>query len=385
MVDIQDYPYNLDYQNLIVETIPARYVQKLRRRLNYTFKKASKYSDQQAQKYKSSYDKSMKGPQLQEKDVVLVKIVAHKGRHKLQDKWEPEEYVVVEQPIAGTPVYKVQPVNGGNIRTLHRNLLLPIRVKLEPDYKSDDSILDEDSDDDSIELVDSKTKVYGKGKSPEIPSELEIEEKEPKSKLEYSDSDLHFEPDTVILPDSKIVESLIALEESVEKTSGKESIEFVEEDSHPNVEDSSDKVIPEDVSLPSKFLLPNIDDSCGDEETEITELKTKAEINVTNIEEEMPSINSEASSLVNTNEFLEFIDTIETDKAENAKQSESAEISEQTGISEVENPTEQTNVDHKSESQFSSFMSYHEGESSSMDPSTGEMELSKSPKEESTE
>ena len=51
-------------------------------------------------------------------------------------------------------MYKVQSVNGGNIRTLHRNLLLPFGVKLEPDYKSDDSILDENSDDDSIELVD---------------------------------------------------------------------------------------------------------------------------------------------------------------------------------------------------------------------------------------
>ena len=54
-------------------------------------------------------------------------------------------------------MYKVQPVNGGNIRTLHRNLLLPLGVKLEPDYKSDDSILDEDSDDDSVELADSNT------------------------------------------------------------------------------------------------------------------------------------------------------------------------------------------------------------------------------------
>ena len=102
----------------------------------------------------------MKGPQLQEKDVVLVKIVTHKGRHKLQDKWEPEEYVVVEQPIAGTPVYKVQPFTGGNIRTLHRNLLLPLGVKLEPDYKSD-SILEEDysSSDESVMMVDSKSKV----------------------------------------------------------------------------------------------------------------------------------------------------------------------------------------------------------------------------------
>ena len=47
--------------------------------------------------------------------------------------------------------------------------------------------------------------------------------------------------------------------------------------------------------------------------------------------------------------------------------------------------TEQDNVDPKSESQFSSFMSYHEGESSSMDPSTDEQELRKSPIEGSTQ
>ena len=125
-----DVEFGLSKPNCKDNSSKSRYVQKQRRRLNYAFQKASKYSDQQAQKYKSSYDKSMKGPQLQEKDVVLVKIVAQKGRHKLQDKWEPEEYVVVEQPIAGTPVYKVQPVTGGNIRTLHRNLLLPLGVKL---------------------------------------------------------------------------------------------------------------------------------------------------------------------------------------------------------------------------------------------------------------
>ena len=132
---------------------------------NYAFQKATKVANQQASKYKSSYDKSIKGPQLQEKDLVLVKIVAHKGRHKLQDKWEPEEYVVVEQPIAGTPVYRVQPVTGGNIRTLHRNLLLPLGVKLEPDYESDDSILEEDdSSSDEVEILeDKRRKVSDKG------------------------------------------------------------------------------------------------------------------------------------------------------------------------------------------------------------------------------
>ena len=107
-----DVEFGLPKSNSGDKSSTSRYVQKLRRRLNYAFQKATKVPNQQANKYKSSYDKSIRGPQLQEKDIVLVKIVAHKGRHKLQDKWEPEEYVVVEQPIAGTPVYRVQPVTG---------------------------------------------------------------------------------------------------------------------------------------------------------------------------------------------------------------------------------------------------------------------------------
>ena len=222
----------------------------------------------------SHYDKSIKGSQLQEKDIVLVKVVAHKGRHKLQDKWAPEEYVVVEQPIAGTPVYKVQPVNGGNIRTLHKNLLLPLGVKLEPDYKSDDSILDEDSDDDSMELTDSKTQLYGKRKSKEDSSkgkskfEIEEEKPEPKSKkekhVEFESqpdifSDICFKSDTVIAPGSKLEESEIAVtSDSVSNNVSTEST------SHPSSEESSDKVIPEDISLPSQFLLPTLDDSSSE-------------------------------------------------------------------------------------------------------------------------
>ena len=152
-----DVEFGLNKPNCSDNSSKSRYIQKLRRRLSYAFQKASKYSYQQASKYKHSYDKSVKGPQLHENDLVLVKIVAHKGRHKLQDRWEPEEYVVIEQPIAGTPVYKVKPVNGDNVRTLHRNLLLPLGVKLEPDYESDDSILEEDSDEDEGGFVGTPT------------------------------------------------------------------------------------------------------------------------------------------------------------------------------------------------------------------------------------
>ena len=191
-------------------------------------------------------------------------------------------------------------------------------------------------------------------------------------------SDICFESDTVIAPDSQLERSGIAI--TSDTVSNNVSTESTSQFSS---EESNDKVIPEDISLPSQFLLPTLDDSSSEEETEITELKTEAELHDIDNEEEMPLVDSEASSLVNTNELLEFIDTIDMSKAEDTKQSEITVDSEQGSTSD--NLMEQTSVDPKSESQFSSFMSYHEGESSSLDPSTIEQKLSKSPIEESTQ
>ena len=354
-----DVEFGLPKSNSGDNSSKSRYVQKLRRRLNYAFQKATKVAKQQANKYKSSYDKSIKGPQLQEKDLVLVKIVAHKGRHKLQDKWEPEEYVVVEQPIAGTPVYRVQPVTGGNIRTLHRNLLLPLGVKLEPDYDSDDSILEEDdSSSDELEiLMDNRKKVSDKGKV------------ESKSQT-YPKGSKHVEFDSH-------VDMFSGPEVQSEITDSKVRSESVVEDATVDVETTSDDVIPADISLPSQFLLPNLDDSSSNEETEVTELYTEVEPTIDDSGKEMQSINSEADSLVDTKELLEFIDTMDVRDASKVTESDTQEES-------VHDVTRQDEVDPKSESQFSSFMSYHEGESSSLDPGTNEQELSKSPIEDST-
>ena len=337
----------------------SRYVQKLRRRLNFAFQKATKVANQQASKYKSSYDKSIKGPQLQEKDLVLVKIVAHKGRHKLQDKWEPEEYVVVEQAIAGTPVYIVQPVTGGNIRTLHRNLLLPLGVKLEPDYDSDDSILEEDdSSSDELEILENnRKKVSDKGK---VVSKSQT----------YPKGSKHVEFDSnVDIFSSPEVQSNI--------TDSKVKSEAVVEDTTADVEITSEDVIPEDISLPCQFLLPNLDDSSSNEETEVTELNTEVEPTIDDSGKEMQSIYSEADSLVDTKELLEFIDTMDVRDASKVTESDTHEES-------VHDVTRQDDIDPKSESQFSSLMSYHEGESSSLDPGTNGQELSKSPIEDST-
>ena len=354
-----DVEFGLPKSNSGDNSSKSRYIQKLRRRLNYAFQKATKVANQQASKYMSSYDKSIKGPQLQEKDLVLVKIVAHKGRHKLQDKWEPEEYVVVEQPIAGTPVYRVQPVTGGNIRTLHRNLLLPLGVKLEPDYDSDDSILEEDdSSSDEVEILeDKRRKVSDKGKV------------ESKSQT-YPKGSKHVEFDShVDIFSSPEVQSNI--------TDSKVRSESVVEDATVDVETTGDDVIPADISLPSQFLLPNLDDSSSNEETEVTELYTEVEPTIDDSGKEMQSINSEADSLVDTKKLLEFIDTMDVRDASKVIESDTQEES-------VHDVTRQDDIDPKSESQFSSFMSYHEGESSSLDPGTNGQELSKSPIEDST-
>ena len=340
-----DIEFGLNKPNCSDNSSKSRYIQKLRRRFNYAFQKASKYADQQAEKYKQGYDKSVKGPQLHENDLVLVKIVAHKGRHKLQDRWEPEEYVVIEQPIAGTPVYKVKPVNGNNVRTLHRNLLLPLGVKLEPDYESDDSILEEDSDDDEGGLISPIDNLS--------PVERKADSKKPQKHVQFESSETQLKSD-----DKGTSETLFQeVENSTLSPNKSDNVTMLSN------EGSSDELIPMDVSLPSKYLLPNFDDSSVEEDTKVTTLHTEADIHNADKTAEMSLVDSEADSLVDTRELLEFIDTMDVSDTSKDNEPNSQEESAHDVI-------RQDVVDPKSESQFSSFMSYHEGESSSMDPGT---------------
>ena len=344
-----DVEFGLHKPNCSDNCSKSRYIQKLRRRLNCAHKKASKYSSEQAQKYKTSYDRSVKGPQLQVNDLVLVKIVAHKARHRIQDKWESEEYIVLEQPIPGTPVYRVRLVTGTKVRTLHRNLLLPLGVKYQPD-------IDESDSDDSVhvdtshprsnqpEKVDSQTT---QSKTVKFQSEL------PKIGFEDEKSDVsQVDPSNM---ERVNTDSQVPSIESVGQVPGNKS----------RVDDSTgtgEHMIPEAVDIPSQYLVPHSDDSSVREDTAITELNTELQINEPNTEDDLPFIDSKNDSLVDTNEFLEFVDTLYT--------------GEQTADIEPKSVTE---------SQFSSVMSYNEGDSTPlMDPSTDNQELSKSLDVEST-
>ena len=347
-----DVEFGLHKPNCSGNCSKSRYIQKLRRRLNYAHKKASKYSSEQAQKYKTSYDKSVKGPQLQVNDLVLVKIVAHKARHKIQDKWESEEYIVLEQPIPGTPVYRVRPVTGTKVRTLHRNLLLPLGVKYQSDIDSDES-----NSDDSVHIDTSNSKSIQPGKADSQISQaksVRFQSEFPKVGFEDEKSDVsQADPFSI---DKVDTDSHIPPMESVSQVPDDES-------GSNGSTGTSEHLVPDDIDLPSQYLVTHSDDSSDKEDTTITELNVDSQVNKSNSEDDLPFIDSRIDSLVDTNEFLEFVGTLDT--------------GEQT-----------TGIEPKSvtESQFSSVMSYHEGDSTILrDPSTGSQELSKALGTESAE
>ena len=259
---------------------------------------------------------------------------------------------MLEQPIPGTPVYRVRPVTGTKVRTLHRNLLLPLGVKYQPDIDSDES----DSDD-SVHIDTSHTKSSqpekadsqtSQAKSVRFQSELpKVDFEDEKSEVSQAD------PSSIVKVDT---DPPIPPMESVSQVPDDES-------GFNGSTGTSEHLVPDDIDLPSQYLVTHSDDSSTKEDTTITELNVDSQVNKSNSEDDLPYIDSRIDSLVDTNEFLEFVDTLDT--------------GEQT-----------TGIEPKSvtESQFSSVMSYHEGDSTPLrDPSTDSQELSKSLHAESTE
>ena len=222
-------------------------------------------------------------------------------------------------------------------------------VKYQPDIDSDES----DSDDSvCVDTSHSRSnqpeKAYSQAKSIRFQSEL------PKVGFEVRKGDVSQADST------KVDEDDINL-----PTPPMESVNQV-----PDVESgfsdftgTSEHLVPDDMNLPSQYLVTQSDDSSDMEDTTTTGLNVDSQVNKSNIEDDLPFIDSKIDSLVDTNEFLEFVNTLDD--------------GEQTSGIEPKSVTE---------SQFSSVMSYHEGDTTPLrNPSTDSQELSKSLDVESTE
>ena len=132
------------------------YVKYLKDRLSYAYTLANKNTAKDKERQKTNYDKRIKGCQLHIGDTVLVRILAHEGKHKIADTWESNAYTVVDIPnVDDIPVYVVEDTVTGKRRTLHRNHLFPIHSQDVSDTDNDND--DHDDNQDIIIVVNTET------------------------------------------------------------------------------------------------------------------------------------------------------------------------------------------------------------------------------------
>ena len=85
-------------------------------------------ADRQQARHKELYDRRCRGAALDIGDLVLVKKTAWKGKHEIQDRWESDEYQVIEQPTPGIPVYKVKCIAGARLGYCITTYCFPCKV-----------------------------------------------------------------------------------------------------------------------------------------------------------------------------------------------------------------------------------------------------------------
>ena len=115
----------------LVATSTRNYVEKLWRRLAWAFKKAQEINLKERKRNKWNYNRKVRCSKIEKGDKVLVRQKAFKGKHKIQDKWEEDVYIVISQPIHNCPVFKVQNERSGKTKILHRNMLFPLSQELQ--------------------------------------------------------------------------------------------------------------------------------------------------------------------------------------------------------------------------------------------------------------
>ena len=108
----------------------SKYVDRLQRCLAHAYKTAKTFTDKESSRQKALFDKRSKDLRLEPGDLCLVKKTASKARHKIQNRWEDDLYVILSQTNEDIPVYTIRNTDTSVEKTLHRNLLLPLGYSL---------------------------------------------------------------------------------------------------------------------------------------------------------------------------------------------------------------------------------------------------------------
>lgn len=104
----------------------SSYVKELKKRLKWAYQLASANAEKRQLMNKRRWDAKVTAAAIDVGDRVLVRNVGLRRKHKIADRWEPNVYVVMNQPDENIPVYVVrEEIGEGRERILHRDLLLP--------------------------------------------------------------------------------------------------------------------------------------------------------------------------------------------------------------------------------------------------------------------
>ena len=94
----------------------------MREHFKEAYTEAHSWTNNKAEQQKQYYDRATSAVQLIPGDIVLMKLDAFQGKHKVKEWWSETEYEVVCQVAEDVPAYEVQD-KGGNVKTVQHNRL----------------------------------------------------------------------------------------------------------------------------------------------------------------------------------------------------------------------------------------------------------------------
>ena len=71
----------------------------------HTYEMAKTFADKESDRQKALFDRKSKYLRLEPGDLCLVRKTAWKSRHKIQNRWEDDDYVIISQSNHDIPVF----------------------------------------------------------------------------------------------------------------------------------------------------------------------------------------------------------------------------------------------------------------------------------------